>query len=165
MQLLANEPEYRGRSDQDLIIEEGRDFDLLDDGFRFGGADQYRVHEDRQAPDSTRLALPALALPLTEKTQFACPEAHIEALRSDLEAVTRVLVVGWRASELHFLTMWKEALAATNRPAPQADVISGSGFSAVRRNLEACGIHVRAPEQSTFSDFVSEGLDQFLRDL
>ncbi len=165
VQLLANEPEPLARSDEDRIIEEGEHFDLLDDGFRFGRDPQFRVHENPRDAKSTRLALPALALPLTEKSEFACPEVHIEALRSDLGAVTRVLVIGWRASEQHFLNLWKEALAASSPAASlTATVVSGSGFAVVQRNLERCGMNVRAAEQSTFREFIIAGLEHFLYD-
>jgi hypothetical protein len=167
VQLLASEPEYDGRSDQDLIIEEGENLDLLDNGFRIvQGTNKFRVHEDSSVSESERLALPALALPLTEKAEFVSPPGHIEALRSDLGVVTDVLVIGWRASEQHFVNMWSEARAATEGSMkPTVTVVSGGGFAVVQSNLEPNAIEVRAAEASTFSDFVVRGSADYLADL
>jgi len=51
--------------------------------------------------------VPALAVPIQSKGSFECPPQHIEALQRLLPHVDRVLVIGWRAMEEHFLRMLK----------------------------------------------------------
>ena len=51
------------------------------------------------------LLLPALAVPLRTKATFVCPPDHIEKLRSELSKVDRIVSVGWKAGEPHFLDL------------------------------------------------------------
>jgi hypothetical protein len=44
-------------------------------------------------------AVPALAIPITQKDEFMCPPEHVDLLKRLLSEVTRLLVVGWRATE------------------------------------------------------------------
>ena len=53
---------------------------------------------------------PAIAIPLRMKSEFECPPEHIETLRSFLPQVSRVLIVGWKATEANFLRMLAETL-------------------------------------------------------
>jgi hypothetical protein len=55
-------------------------------------------------------ALPALAVPTHSKTTFECPLEHLEILRRELAEVDRVLVVGWRGQENHFVKLLNEFL-------------------------------------------------------
>jgi hypothetical protein len=52
--------------------------------------------------------IPALAIPTTGKRGFECPERHVEHLTGLLSSVDRVLVIGWRAQEQHFLELFKQ---------------------------------------------------------
>src|SRR5262249_31005429 len=66
----------------------------------------YASHEiDRwQAGSLTVKALiPALAMPIDNKTEFAWPAEQSNRLDALQGTVTRVLAVGWRAMEDHFL--------------------------------------------------------------
>jgi hypothetical protein len=45
--------------------------------------------------------VPALAVPMANKTRFECPSLHVEALRSCIPQVNRLLICGWRAAESH----------------------------------------------------------------
>lgn len=49
--------------------------------------------------------VPALAVPVYRKSEFECPPEHIEALRSLLPKVDRLLVIGWRATEQNFIEL------------------------------------------------------------
>jgi len=48
---------------------------------------------------------PALAIPVQRKSKFACPQNHIDCLVKLLPKVTKILVIGWRATEQHFLQL------------------------------------------------------------
>ena len=56
--------------------------------------------------------LPALALPVETKSDFQCPKEHVEALGDMIPHVTKLLVIGWRASEKHFLQLFASKASA-----------------------------------------------------
>jgi hypothetical protein len=56
-------------------------------------------------------ALPAIAIPTQSKTSFECPPEQIEALKGWLPEVDRILIIGWRAQERHFLELCTRHLA------------------------------------------------------
>ena len=51
---------------------------------------------------------PALAIPVETKRHHECPDEHLQALRACLPRVTRLLLIGWRASEIPFLDLLKK---------------------------------------------------------
>jgi hypothetical protein len=55
---------------------------------------------------------PAIAIPLEDKVGFECPSDHLALLEELLPNTDRLLVVGWRATELHFLRMLSAGLTA-----------------------------------------------------
>jgi hypothetical protein len=73
-------------------------------------------------------AVPAIAIPTQTKTSFECPPEHIEALEDWLKEVDRILIVGWRAQERHFLGLCKRHLA--DNPKVEVLVVSESPESA-----------------------------------
>ena len=46
---------------------------------------------------------PAIALPIAAKADFECPEAHMNALDACVPKVSKLLTIGWRGAEQHFL--------------------------------------------------------------
>jgi hypothetical protein len=48
---------------------------------------------------------PAIAIPIENKSEFECPVEHIQALTKCLPEVTKMLTIGWRATEQHFLAL------------------------------------------------------------
>jgi hypothetical protein len=53
---------------------------------------------------------PAIAIPVRSKSDFECPKEHLDHLWKFLPEVTKVIVVGWRGTELHFLRRLDELL-------------------------------------------------------
>ncbi len=51
------------------------------------------------------LVVPALAIPLEDKTEFECPQEHLSLLGNLLKEADDILVIGWRATENHFLRL------------------------------------------------------------
>ena len=49
------------------------------------------------------LRVPAMALPIHGKTDFACPKTQLDRLDALQGAVSRLLTIGWRAAEPHFV--------------------------------------------------------------
>jgi hypothetical protein len=103
---------------------------------------------------------PAIAIPVDRAKTFVCPPEHVRRLSDDLEQVTRILVVGWRAAEQHFLDMLYERLPK-NRPLSLCIVDNGAGAKAGLDNLEAAlsDVITFRLELHTdgFSAFVGEG--------
>ncbi|HYM76868.1 MAG TPA: hypothetical protein VE377_12895 [Candidatus Dormibacteraeota bacterium] len=75
--------------------------------------------------DDGHFGFPALAIPVEKKSEFLCPPEHLKALADVLPSVTKMITIGWRATEQHFLTMLKKKLTGL-----QSDVdlmaVSGS---------------------------------------
>jgi len=46
---------------------------------------------------------PAIALPVARKLDFECPEPHMNALDACVPKVSKLLTIGWRGAEQHFL--------------------------------------------------------------
>jgi len=53
---------------------------------------------------------PAIAVPLEDKTEFELPEEHLRLLKSLIPQTDRMLIIGWRATEQHFLRMLRDGL-------------------------------------------------------
>jgi hypothetical protein len=73
----------------------------------------YRLAGDTGNSSPATAWWPALAIPTVSKSYFACPDDHLQAFRESAANVTKILIVGWRAAEQHFL---KELVAAIRRP-------------------------------------------------
>jgi hypothetical protein len=58
--------------------------------------------------DPYRPAIPAIAIPVQTKGVFECPASHIATLKDCLSNVTKLLVIGWRANDKHFLDLMKK---------------------------------------------------------
>jgi hypothetical protein len=75
-------------------------------------SDRYRliadVHPISRADEIP--LFPAIAIPVETKSAFECPSEHLECLRDLLKGVTRILLIGWQATEEHFLTMLEQSL-------------------------------------------------------
>ena len=69
-------------------------------------SEQYRrVSHHPMIFDDGSVGFPALAIPVQSKDEFACPSEHLQALAKVLPSVTKIITVGWRASEDKFLRM------------------------------------------------------------
>ncbi len=53
---------------------------------------------------------PAIAIPVQTKSNFECPPGHLDQLKKLLPSIDRILIVGWRATEQHFLTLLTDHL-------------------------------------------------------
>jgi len=81
---------------------------------------------------------PAIAIPVETKSEYECPPEHLDKLCECLPNATRILVIGWRATERHFLKLLAEKLPANVRWL----VVAGGaeGAQEVIGNLKAAGI-------------------------
>lgn len=112
-----------------------------------------------------RWVVPALAIPVDKKDEFVCPQSHIDVLERALPDVTKIIVIGWRATEAEFLAMLRDKLTVK----PDLLVVSGDANGAKQTvgNLVQSGV---VPEGYTciedgFSGLIRQMgyLEQFLR--
>jgi hypothetical protein len=54
--------------------------------------------------------VPAIAIPVEKKAYFECPKSHLSELERALPHVDKLLLIGWRATEDHFLTLLSDNL-------------------------------------------------------
>lgn len=78
---------------------------------------------------------PAIAIPVEAKSKFECPQEHLEFLCQHLKKTDRLLLIGWRATEAHFLDLLAEHLPGNVR----ALIVAGNETEAVNigRRLES----------------------------
>lgn len=78
--------------------------------------------------------VPAIAIPVEKKAYFECPEAHLDELKLALPHVDKLLLIGWRATEDHFLNL----LSAHLQSPLVAQVVAGSEGEAtnIARSLQ-----------------------------
>lgn len=123
----------------------------------------YDVVSDRPlgAKDGYPL-FPAIAIPVETKGEFECPDIHLDELTRYLPEVDRILIIGWRGADQHFVTLLKSKL----RRSPNVLVVSGSddGAQETIRVLQAAGIDgVFSGFGTGFTSFIeARGLDGFL---
>jgi hypothetical protein len=127
------------------IIELGRLVDPLPDVFAISPVGPVSV----MVPDlGERACIPAIAVPLAGKSDFACPTSHIVQLRSDLAESRLALVIGWAGADEDFAKVWAEsrvgrrthiAVANGSRENGQSAAYALDAFLAINmRNLD-CG--------------------------
>lgn len=139
-------------------------------------ADQLAVDPDAYMMDTTglfqemqrldphtieaRVLLPALALPFKKKA-FECPTGLVSQLDEDLASVDRVLAIGWRAGEAHFL----EKLTAVQRNFPV--LVVGNTDAGIAEAAANLGTHFRDiyGYSGGFSAFTRQrAVEWFIRD-
>jgi hypothetical protein len=58
--------------------------------------------------DNGEVLFPAIAVPLANKTTFECEDIQVEAFRSTIPEIRRLLVCGWRAAEAHVIQILQD---------------------------------------------------------
>jgi hypothetical protein len=92
-------------------------------------------------PHGNRAVFPAIALPLASKSKFECPATHLTELVTLLPSVTKLLLVGWRGDDQHFLAILRKHLS--NRPIScLAVAASDHEASETVRKVQRAGINL-----------------------
>lgn len=127
-------------------------------------SDHYRVINERPIGkfDETPL-FPALAIPVETKRVFECPTEHLDCLCEHLPKVTNILIVGWRATEEHFLQLLKTHLSKNVHI--QVVVAGQTEAEQVLSRIQDAGIKcVPMPTDFRFSEYViKREAEQFFR--
>jgi hypothetical protein len=100
-----------------------------------------------------KVVVPALAIPVQSKLEFECPGEHISELKLLLQQVTKMLVIGWRATEAPFLEMLRKNVNKTIR----VTIVAGHPESAAEpeKNLRDAGFCGQiVPSKAGFTEFV-----------
>jgi len=111
-------------------------------------------------PDTNLVLFPALSIPVQKKDVFECPLAHIAALEANLPHVTKMMTIGWRATEAEFLNRLVSYLPRQSGPlpilpskvrSPKLLIVSGSddGARETAVNLARYGV-THSPAQETY---------------
>jgi hypothetical protein len=112
-----------------------------------------------------RPVFPAIAIPVEKGKNFECPPDQLEELKALLPRTTRVLVIGWRATEQHFLNL----LTLYLKPKIYLHVVAGSREDAEGARVRICRALANSPPDDVtesgagFSDFILSGqVEEFL---
>ncbi|MGO9865731.1 MAG: hypothetical protein ACLPLR_19165 [Terriglobales bacterium] len=100
----------------------------------------------RPEPDTGVVLFPALSIPVEKKDEFSCPRAHVKALKEMLPEVTKMITIGWRATEEEFLKMLqasRSVVIAGIRQPLELLVVTGSreGTEQTVKNLAPYGVN------------------------
>lgn len=66
------------------------------------------IHYEKEEIPEGYYRIPALALPVTNKYSFSCPDHVIDDFKSKIPETQKILIIGWRGVEEHFKSLLKE---------------------------------------------------------
>ncbi len=106
--------------------------------------------------DPRNVKYPAIAIPVENKRDFECPADHLTVLESCIPTVTKILSIGWRATEKPFLEMLKNGL--NYKPKILAVAQDREHASQTIANIAKAGVPLDMQQATasghTFSQFV-----------
>ncbi len=114
--------------------------DVIDMAANLRISNRYRlVTSHPMLSEEHTILFPAISIPLQNKDEFSCPNEHIDVMRQTLPMVTKVITVGWRATEATFLHELASALAEKK---PDLMIVSGGreGAAETYSNLVRSGV-------------------------
>jgi hypothetical protein len=109
-----------------------------------------------------KVLFPALAIPVETKSSFECPEQHLNMVRQCIKKVSKLLLIGWRGMEDHFLHLLSEHLPS----GISIMAVNGRADDAKQTlmRLEKAGIKFEAvpsdPMKVGFSEFVVQRIGE-----
>jgi hypothetical protein len=114
-----------------------------------------------------RFIFPALAIPIDKKDSFECPQEQVTILGNLIRRVTKVMTLGWRATETRFLEMLRSQLTGLTDKIDLL-IVSGSpeGATETFKNLDITVSSDRYGTLSSgFTGLINDlaTLDAFLR--
>jgi hypothetical protein len=141
-----------------ILIENAPDLEITED---------FVLRDPDQPPSDTSpyasILLPALAIPITTKFAFDCPGNQLQVLDRALSETMKILIIGWRGSEQHFLEHF------SNLPgmAPKVQIVGASdeGTMETANHLSSVGLDESVMDHYTdgFSAYLdSESMVRFL---
>jgi SIR2-like protein len=113
-----------------------------------------------------RPAFPAIAIPVERGKNFECPASLIAELKELLPHTSKMLVIGWRGTEQHFLDLLKAHVRAGVRLAPSfwLHIVAGNAKDAQDARVNICeGAQLNHPNDQVsqtgegFTGFMTSG--------
>jgi SIR2-like protein len=106
---------------------------------------------------------PAIAIPVEKKRSFECPQYMLDELIALLPQVSKILVIGWRATEAHFLALLKEKLSRS----VHMWIVAGQQGEDIKdricREMLPKNVPIASVDRGGFTDFIlSRRAEQFL---
>lgn len=143
-----------------ILIENVPDLEVTED---------FVLRDPDQPPSDSApypsILLPAIAIPVTTKSAFDCPGGQLQVLGHALRDTMKILIIGWRGSERHFLEHF------SNLPgmAPKIQIVGASedGTAETATNLAAVGLDESRMDRLTggFSGYLTDdALERFLEE-
>ena len=137
------------------LIQRSADLKITD---RFRMIHEYPIGKIDDVP-----LFPAIAIPVERKNEFECPSDHLDCLQLHLKKVTKIILVGWSATERNFLDL----LSGSLRQEVPVCVVAGEKRFAedvLGRREEANVPAAGQPTDFGFSEFVTQReAEEFLR--
>jgi len=104
---------------------------------------------------NNRPVFPAIAIPVERKRRFQCPRYMIEHLVEMLPLVTKIMIIGWRATEDNFLDLLGQHL----RPGAYISIVAGNHSEAEKISARLDRALLTKPpscssERMGFTDFM-----------
>ncbi len=98
---------------------------------------------------------PAISIPVEKKDEFSCPTGHVEALEQTLPHATKMITIGWRATEVEFLVrlLVSRTVPVAGIPQPlEVLVVTGSkqGAEETIKNLAPYGTSEDVSQRDRF---------------
>lgn len=101
--------------------------DLIQEAANLRISNRYRLVSNRPvAIERGQVVFPALSIPVERKDEFNCPSEHVDRLNELLPQVTKVMTVGWRATEMDFLQLLRGKIPSST----PLMVVSGNNIGA-----------------------------------
>jgi hypothetical protein len=103
---------------------------------------------------------PAIAIPIENKGKFECPDGHVETLKQCLPLVTKMLTIGWRATEEHFLALLRDGMPQQ----PDLMVIAANQNEAreIAEKLQPSRLNVDLARGGFTESVLSRAIEEFL---
>jgi hypothetical protein len=99
---------------------------------------------------------PAIAIPVQEKQVFQCPRQMVDDLRGLLPQISKIIMIGWRGMEEHFLRLLSENV----RRRVFLSIVAGNRDEAEKIRININRSLVNVPPSSTAEH---TGFTQFIR--
>jgi len=97
------------------IFPDDRTSALIDSADEMRINPAFEIDAPKSVIDHAKSLIPALSIPVATKSEYECPDDHQSALAQSFPKITKVLVIGWRATENRFLNSFARGIGK-NRP-------------------------------------------------
>jgi hypothetical protein len=131
-------------------------YDLIERAPELEITNRYRMVTEcpiGKSSEDNKALFPALAIPLEKKLDSECPDEHLRVLQQCVRETTKLLLIGWRATEEHFLRLLRENLS----PGVRGVVVAKDENEATRTAESIAHAGIRGEfiaAKGGFSDFI-----------